>query len=91
MGLSHRQTVLLIYAVCIALGALSLLLSGPRQVYAFLGVFVLIGLALFALSRINLDDADEEAGGERRESLELREAREAREDGRSPAQTTRTG
>lgn len=53
-GLSHRQTVLLIYGICIALGALSLLLSGAGQVYAFLGVFVLIGLALFALARIDL-------------------------------------
>ncbi len=54
VGLSHRQTVLLIYGICIALGALSLLLSGAGQVYAFLGVFVLIGLALFGLARIDL-------------------------------------
>ena len=30
VGLSHRQTVLLIYGICIGLGALSLLLSGRR-------------------------------------------------------------
>lgn len=74
VGLSHRQTVLLIYAICISLGALSLLLSGAGQVYAFLGVFVLIGLALFALSRIDLggpadpderrDDARDEPPGQ---------------------------
>jgi UDP-GlcNAc:undecaprenyl-phosphate GlcNAc-1-phosphate transferase len=54
VGLSHRQTVLLIYGICIGLGGLSLLLSGAGQLYAFLGVFVLIGLALFALSRLDL-------------------------------------
>ncbi len=54
VGLSHRQTVLLIYGICAALGGLSLLLSGSDQVYAFLGVFVLIGLVLFALARLDL-------------------------------------
>ena len=58
VGLSHRQTVLLIYGICIALGALSLLLSGAGQVYAFLGVFVLIGIALFGLARIDLGGRD---------------------------------
>jgi UDP-GlcNAc:undecaprenyl-phosphate GlcNAc-1-phosphate transferase len=54
VGLSHRQTVLLIYGICVGLGVLSLLLSGAGQVYAFLGVFVLIGLVLFALARVDL-------------------------------------
>jgi UDP-GlcNAc:undecaprenyl-phosphate/decaprenyl-phosphate GlcNAc-1-phosphate transferase len=58
VGLSHRQTVLLIYGICIGLGALSLLLSGAGQVYAFLGVFVLIGLVLFGLARIDLGEPD---------------------------------
>jgi UDP-GlcNAc:undecaprenyl-phosphate GlcNAc-1-phosphate transferase len=84
VGLSHRQTVLLIYGVCIALGALSLLLSGAGQVYAFLGVFVVIGLALFALSRIDLGGPGSERGEEHGGHAEL-------EDGRSRAQTSRTG
>ena len=54
VGLSHRQTVLLIYGICIALGGLSLLLTGAGQQYAFLGVFVLIGLVLFVLARLDL-------------------------------------
>ena len=58
VGLSHRQTVLLIYGICIGLGTLSLLLSGAGQVYAFLGVFVLIGLVLFGLARIDLGGPD---------------------------------
>jgi UDP-GlcNAc:undecaprenyl-phosphate GlcNAc-1-phosphate transferase len=93
VGLSHRQTVLLIYAICIALGALALLLSGAGQVYAFLGVFALIGLALFALSRINLDGAAQEADAERGEALgdEARDVRDAREESRATAQTTRPG
>jgi UDP-GlcNAc:undecaprenyl-phosphate GlcNAc-1-phosphate transferase len=54
VGLSHRQTVLLIYAVCVTLGGLSLLLSGANQVFAFAGVFILIGVLLFALARTDL-------------------------------------
>ena len=54
VGLSHRQTVLLIYGICVSLGALSLLLSGAGQVYAFLGVFVVIGVLLFVLARLDL-------------------------------------
>jgi UDP-GlcNAc:undecaprenyl-phosphate GlcNAc-1-phosphate transferase len=51
LGLSHGQTVLVIYAVCIALAVLSLVLSGTGQLYAFLGVFVSFGLGLYLLSR----------------------------------------
>jgi UDP-GlcNAc:undecaprenyl-phosphate GlcNAc-1-phosphate transferase len=51
LGLSHRQTVLLIYAICAGLGALSLILSVAGQVYAFLGVLVGFGLVLFILTR----------------------------------------
>ena len=50
LGLSHRQTVVLIYAICVALGILSLILSGIGQVYAFLGVFVGTGLVLLVLA-----------------------------------------
>ncbi|HET9522000.1 MAG TPA: MraY family glycosyltransferase [Candidatus Limnocylindrales bacterium] len=53
-GLSHRQTVLLIYVICIVLGAMSLLLTGASQVFAFAGVFLLIGLILFVLARLDL-------------------------------------
>ena len=51
LGLSHGQTVLVIYAVCVALAVLSLVLSGTGQMYAFLGVFVIFGLGLYLLSR----------------------------------------
>jgi UDP-GlcNAc:undecaprenyl-phosphate GlcNAc-1-phosphate transferase len=51
LGLSHRQTVLLIYLICVALGALALLLSGATQLYAFVGVFVASGFVLFILAR----------------------------------------
>jgi len=51
LGLSHRRTVLLIYIICAALGALSLILSVTGQVYAFLGVLVGFGVLLFALTR----------------------------------------
>jgi UDP-GlcNAc:undecaprenyl-phosphate GlcNAc-1-phosphate transferase len=50
LGLSHRQTVVLIYGICGALGVLSLVLTGASQVYAFLGVFVGTGILLLLLA-----------------------------------------
>jgi UDP-GlcNAc:undecaprenyl-phosphate GlcNAc-1-phosphate transferase len=52
LGLSHRGTVLLIYAVCILLAVLSLSLSNTGQLYAFLGLVLLFGLVLFAIERL---------------------------------------
>jgi len=61
LGLSHRETVMLIYGMCGALGVLSLLLSGASQVYAFLGVFVGIGAILFWMAWGDLGDSGLEA------------------------------
>ena len=46
MGLSHRQTVFVIYGLCLSLAVLSLVLSGVNQLYAFVGVFLAFGLVL---------------------------------------------
>ena len=54
LGLSHRQTVLLIYAICVVLAALTFLLSGTGQLYAFIGIVVASGLILFVLTRRSL-------------------------------------
>jgi UDP-GlcNAc:undecaprenyl-phosphate GlcNAc-1-phosphate transferase len=51
LGLSHRDTVLVIYAICAGLGLVALLLSEVNQVYAFLGVFLVSGLVLFGPTR----------------------------------------
>jgi UDP-GlcNAc:undecaprenyl-phosphate GlcNAc-1-phosphate transferase len=51
VGLSHRQTVLLIYGICVGLGTMSLVLIGATQLYAFGGVFLASGLVLFILAR----------------------------------------
>ena len=51
LGLSHRNTVLVIYGICIALGVVALVLSEITQLYAFLGVFVVSGLVLFGPTR----------------------------------------
>lgn len=51
LGLSHRQTVLVIYGICLVLAVLAMLLSGVNQLYAFLGVFVAFGLILFLPTR----------------------------------------
>ncbi len=57
LGLSHGQTVLVIYAICLLLAVLSFLLSGTGQVYAFLGLAVAFGLGLFLLTRFETADA----------------------------------
>jgi UDP-GlcNAc:undecaprenyl-phosphate GlcNAc-1-phosphate transferase len=62
VGLSHRQTVVLIYGICAALALLALLLSGAQQLYAFVGLFVAIGFVLFILARGGFEpDEPEEA------------------------------
>jgi UDP-GlcNAc:undecaprenyl-phosphate GlcNAc-1-phosphate transferase len=52
LGLSHRGTVLTIYAVCAFLAGLSLVLSVATQMYAFLGLVLLFGLALLLIERL---------------------------------------
>ena len=59
LGLSHRQTVLAIYGICIALAILALMLTGVTQLYAFLGVFVASGLILFLPTRGGFRRPDE--------------------------------
>jgi UDP-GlcNAc:undecaprenyl-phosphate GlcNAc-1-phosphate transferase len=59
LGLSHRQTVLAIYGICLVLAVLALLLSGVTQLYAFLGVFVAFGLILFLPTRGGFRRPDE--------------------------------
>ncbi len=54
LGLSHRQAVLVIYAICAGLAALSFFLSGSGQLYAFLGIVVASGVLLFGLARRSL-------------------------------------
>ena len=51
LGLSHRQTVFVIYGICLALAVLALVLSGVDQLYAFLGIFLAFGLVLFFPAR----------------------------------------
>ena len=59
LGLSHRQTVVVIYGICLVLAVLSLLLSGVTQIYAFMAVFVAFGLILFVPTRGDFDRPDE--------------------------------
>lgn len=78
VGLSHRQTVLLIYAVCVVLGLLSLFLTGASQLLAFAGIFVLIGLLLFLLARVSVGGNGKVGGG--RPDPDLKAAREGHSD-----------
>jgi UDP-GlcNAc:undecaprenyl-phosphate GlcNAc-1-phosphate transferase len=61
LGLTHRQTVILIYGISGALAILSLVLTGASQVYAFAGVFVGIGAILFVLAWGGFSDSGLEA------------------------------
>jgi UDP-GlcNAc:undecaprenyl-phosphate GlcNAc-1-phosphate transferase len=70
LGLSHVQTVLLIYAISTALAILTFVLSGAGQLYAFLGVVVASGIALFVLTGRSSVAEDLEA--ESYETLERR-------------------
>jgi UDP-GlcNAc:undecaprenyl-phosphate GlcNAc-1-phosphate transferase len=51
LGLSHAQTVLVIYGICIVLAVLSIVLSTNQQLYAFLGLAVAFGVGLFLVAR----------------------------------------
>lgn len=51
LGLTHRQAVLMIYAICVVLAVLSLGLSGRGQISAFLVVVLAGGLALYVMTR----------------------------------------
>ena len=57
LGLSHGQTVLVIYGICILLAVMSFVLSGTQQAYAFMGLAVAFGLGLFLLTRGESADA----------------------------------
>lgn len=60
LGLTHRGAVLLIYAIAAALGISGLLLSssGAGPLYAFLGIVIGGGLALYLLTRHTRDSLD---------------------------------
>ena len=49
--------MLVIYGLCVVLAALTFVLSGSGQVYAFLGLGVVFGLVLFLLTREETEDA----------------------------------
>jgi UDP-GlcNAc:undecaprenyl-phosphate/decaprenyl-phosphate GlcNAc-1-phosphate transferase len=57
LGLSHSQTVLVIYGLCLLLAVLSFVLSGTGTIYAFLGLVVAFGVALFLVTRNETSDA----------------------------------
>jgi UDP-GlcNAc:undecaprenyl-phosphate GlcNAc-1-phosphate transferase len=60
LGLSHRGAVLLIYAMCVALGVAGIVLSssGAAPLYAFLGVVLAGGLVLYLVTRRTSDSLD---------------------------------
>jgi UDP-GlcNAc:undecaprenyl-phosphate GlcNAc-1-phosphate transferase len=51
VGLSHRQAVLLIYALTLGFGALAFLTSGRTQALAFVGAVLLFGVAVVVLAQ----------------------------------------
>ena len=59
LGLSHRNTVLFIYAMCVALGVVALLVQEVTQAYAFISLFIIAGLILFGPTRGAFDRPEE--------------------------------
>jgi UDP-GlcNAc:undecaprenyl-phosphate GlcNAc-1-phosphate transferase len=57
LGLSHSQTVLVIYGLCLLLAVMSFVLSGTGQLYAFMGLALVFGLVLFLVTRNETTDA----------------------------------
>jgi UDP-GlcNAc:undecaprenyl-phosphate GlcNAc-1-phosphate transferase len=57
LGLTHRDAVLLIYAICAGLAVLSMVLSTAQTMYTFVGFVVGGGLLLFILTRRTRPDA----------------------------------
>src|SRR5258708_39900102 len=51
LGLSHLQTVMLIYIICIALGFMALFLPVSGQLIAFVVLTLATGLVFFVLTR----------------------------------------
>jgi UDP-GlcNAc:undecaprenyl-phosphate/decaprenyl-phosphate GlcNAc-1-phosphate transferase len=77
LGLSHRQVVLLIYALCILLAVLALGLSGRGQISAFVIIVIVSGVGLFLLTRRAADALDRHSYSEDHEGEALAEVREA--------------
>ena len=80
LGLSHRDTVLVIYAICAGLGILALLVQEVTQAYAFISMFIVAGLLLFGPTRGAFD---------RPEELEAESYETAGRDGRTSASARR--
>lgn len=59
LGLSHRDTVLVIYAICFVLGGLALVVSEVTQLSAFIAVFLVSGLILFGPTRGKFERPEE--------------------------------
>jgi UDP-GlcNAc:undecaprenyl-phosphate/decaprenyl-phosphate GlcNAc-1-phosphate transferase len=77
LGLSHRQVVLLIYAVCIALAILALGLSGRGQISAFLIIVTASGVILYLMTRRARESLDRHSYEEEPEPELLAEVRDA--------------
>jgi UDP-GlcNAc:undecaprenyl-phosphate GlcNAc-1-phosphate transferase len=57
LGLSHLQTVILIYVICIALGFMALFLPVSNQLIAFAVLTLATGLVFFVLTRRSVDSS----------------------------------
>ncbi len=77
LGLTHTQTVLLIYAICIGLGLLSLVLSGTGQLYAFMGAFLVFGVVILVLDRVAEDRVTVDEAADAKPRREGRHAKAA--------------
>jgi UDP-GlcNAc:undecaprenyl-phosphate GlcNAc-1-phosphate transferase len=74
LGLSHRNAVLVIYALCGVLAAVSILLSQLQALYAFMAIVLAGGLVLYLASRRAQEALDARSYPEDAEGPTLAEA-----------------
>jgi UDP-GlcNAc:undecaprenyl-phosphate GlcNAc-1-phosphate transferase len=80
LGLSHRQAVMVIYAIGVILAISGLLLSGRGQISVFLLVVIVGGLLLFLLTRRAGDSLERESYADEPEPVALGAIRRAGEE-----------
>ncbi|HSH21265.1 MAG TPA: MraY family glycosyltransferase, partial [Candidatus Caenarcaniphilales bacterium] len=76
LGLSHRGAVLVIYALCIVLAILSLVLQGRGQISAFVMIVIASGIALYLITRRAREALDRRSYPEEPEPEVLGEVRD---------------
>jgi UDP-GlcNAc:undecaprenyl-phosphate GlcNAc-1-phosphate transferase len=85
LGLSHLQTVMLIYAICIVLGLMALFLPVSSQLVAFVTLTGATGLVFFVLTRRSVDQSSRAAGAKAKAAAKAKAEARAKPAAEPPA------